>query len=151
MAKNRVIAFINFINSNSNYGEKIISIAQQKNAKNFSIQPVYKNKKIIAINVEKYVMPLDTIFPIKIFEEVLKRFTKKNNYILLRGNALQNRLGSTGLSVDSIEGFIAKQFYQKRDNQSVDRRVSVIANILVASGLCKHGRGCLELPIDYQS
>jgi len=147
MTKNNFKSFIKFINTNSNYGENIISIPQQKKAKNFGIQPVYKNNTIFAINVERYVMPLDTIFPIKIFDEVLKRFSKKNNFTLIRGNALQNRLGSNALPLDSIEGFIAKKFYQKENNQSVDRRVSVIANILVASGICEHGKGCLKLVI----
>lgn len=147
---NKIKAFINFINNKSNYGENIISIPQQKKAKNFIIQPIYKNKNLVAINVERYVMPLDTVFPIAIFEEVLVRFNRDNNYTLKRGNALNYRLGTRGLPFDSIDGFIAEKVYGKKRNHSVDRRVTVIANILVASGICLHGTGCLKLAIDYQ-
>lgn len=55
------------------------------------------------------------------------------------------KLGSNELPCNSIEGHIAKVLYGKVEGNSVFRRMSPIAHILIASGICIDQRGDMEL------
>jgi hypothetical protein len=54
-------------------------------------------------------------------------------------------MGEDGLGPNSIEYIVAKEIYDKKDGYSVDRRISVIANILIAANLCAPSKGSLKL------
>jgi hypothetical protein len=60
-----------------------------------------------------------------------------------RGDAMASKLGNEGLTVDSIEGHIAFEghialvVYSKQPGDSVFRRITPIACILVWAGICK--------------
>ena len=56
-----------------------------------------------------------------------------------------HKLGTDELPFNSIEGHIANVIYGKEKGDSVFRRVSPIAHILIASGICIDKRGDLEL------
>ena len=53
-----------------------------------------------------------------------------------RGDAMNHKLGDPELSFDSIEGHIAHVVYGKEKGDSVFRRITPIACILVWSGVC---------------
>lgn len=62
-----------------------------------------------------------------------------------KGNVMGHRLGTDGLPMDSVEGHVARAVYGKQKGESVFRRVSPIANILVWSGICVNEPGRLSL------
>jgi hypothetical protein len=62
-----------------------------------------------------------------------------------RGNAMNYKLGEPGLSLDSIEGHIAHVVYGKSEGDSVFRRITPIACILIWSSVCKAEPGELVL------
>lgn len=55
------------------------------------------------------------------------------------------KLGETGLPIDSVEGRIAFKVYGKQLGQSVFRRITPIACILIWAGLCVNQSGKLIL------
>jgi hypothetical protein len=138
--KNHQKELMRFLAEKSNNGQNTIVIPLQKKRKNyesFVIHPIYKNSKIVALNVEKRVMPGDTFFSIKIFDFVLQLLSKADEQTLAKGNALKNKMGELGLESNTIEYKVAKNFYDKKDGDSADRRISVISNVLIAANLCK--------------
>jgi hypothetical protein len=82
--------------------------------------------------------------PWEVFEETIKLLKEKNG-CALKGDAMNYKLGETGLPIDSIEGRIAFKFYGKQLGQTVFRRITPIACILVWAGLCVNQRGKLIL------
>jgi len=62
-----------------------------------------------------------------------------------KGNVMGHRLGSDELPMDSVEGHAAHAVYGKQKGESVFRRISPIANILVWSGICVNEPGILSL------
>jgi hypothetical protein len=54
-------------------------------------------------------------------------------------------MGDDGLGPNTIEYIVAKEIYDKKDGDSVDRRISVIANILIQANLCIPKKGHLTL------
>jgi len=62
-----------------------------------------------------------------------------------KGNAMGYRLGSEELPMDSVEGHVAHTVYGKQKGESVFRRITPIANILVWSGICINEPGRLSL------
>ena len=59
------------------------------------------------------------------------------------------RLGDPGLPLDCVEGHIAHVIYGKRRGDSVFRRITPIACILIWAGVCEHARGELVLARSY--
>jgi hypothetical protein len=53
-----------------------------------------------------------------------------------RGNAMEAKLGDNDLPLDSVEGHIAQVVYGKRLGESVFRRITPIACILIWAGIC---------------
>ena len=49
-----------------------------------------------------------------------------------------SKLGDPGLPLDSIEGHVALKVFKKKPEQSVFRRITPIACILIWAGICKH-------------
>jgi len=62
-----------------------------------------------------------------------------------RGDAMKSKLGDVDLSLDSIEGHIAHVAYGKRPGQSVFRRITPVACILIWAGICRAEPGELVL------
>lgn len=58
---------------------------------------------------------------------------------------MEYKLGDGNLSIDSIEGYIAKEVYNKEIGDSVFRRITPIVNILIWSELCENRTGKLIL------
>lgn len=141
---------IKFPEEKSNNGLNTITIPLQKKRKefdSFQIHPIYKNSKIVAINVERRVMPADTVFPIEIFNLVLNSLSKAEDFTLPNGKAQGNRMGNDGLSSNTIEYIVAKEIYNKDNGDTIDRRISVISNVLIAANLCETRPSSLKLKI----
>lgn len=62
-----------------------------------------------------------------------------------RGDAMKSKLGDDGLSLDSVEGHIAATVYGQRSGDSVFRRITPVACILIWAGVCQHSPGELVL------
>ena len=142
------IELIKFLEEKSNNGQNSITIPlknKRKNNDSFQIHPIYKNSKIVAINVERRVMPADTIFPIEIFNLVLNALSKAKDFTLPNGKAQGNRMGDVDLGPNTIEYIVAKEIYKKNDEDTIDRRISVISNILIAAELCESKPNLLQL------
>ena len=139
---------IEFLEKNSNNVQNTIRVQLKRKRENFDsfeIHPIFKNAKIVAINVERRVMPVDTIFPVALFEYVIELLLKADNFTLENGDALKFKMGESGLHERTIEYAVANKFYGKNDRDSADRRISVISNILIASGLCESRPSSLKL------
>ena len=82
--------------------------------------------------------------PWNVFIETINLLNRKGGRAV-RGNAMDYRLGDTGLPLDSIEGHIAHVVYGKQIGDSVFRRISPIAAILIWAGICESAPGELIL------
>ncbi|KAI3349981.1 hypothetical protein EXM65_03055 [Clostridium botulinum] len=93
-----------------------------------------------------YVNNLNTqpFLPWDVFVEAIKLITIKGGKAF-KGNAMNSKLGKDKLPLDSIEGHIACSIYGKKVNDSVFRRISPIAGILVWASLCRNEPGYLIL------
>jgi hypothetical protein len=82
--------------------------------------------------------------PWVVFEETVNLLVN-NGGKAERGDAMMSRLGDEGLPLDSIEGHIADVVYKKQIGDSIFRRISPIAAILVWVGICESDPGELIL------
>jgi len=82
--------------------------------------------------------------PWDIFTETVSLLIQKGGSAE-KGNVMGHRLGSDALPLDSVEGHVAHTVYGKQKGESVFRRISPIANILVWSGICVNEPGKLSL------
>ena len=74
-----------------------------------------------------------------VFDEIEDLFKEKGSCVL-KGNAMEYRLGESGLPTDCIEGRIAYKIYGKKQGDSVFRRITPIVNLLIWAKICKPGR-----------
>lgn len=93
-----------------------------------------------------YVSNLDSkpFLPWKVFTEAVSLIEKKGGRAM-NGNAINFKLGQIGLPVDSVEGHIARTVYGKEIGESVSRRITPVAAILIWAGVCRHEPGELIL------
>ncbi len=80
------------------------------------------------------------ILPWMVFEETI-HILRRQGGRAQRGDAMGCKLGDPGLPLDSIEGHIAKTVYGKQIGDSVFRRISPVAAILIWAGLCDSAPG----------
>lgn len=135
--------FKNFIEEIRATGN-MCTVPQQRGAASFNAS-VQEHEGTLGIYVDKQVMPADPFFPIDIFFFVIRILELAPNSELRRGDAMNHALGDPGLEQNTVEASIAIEFYGARNGDYIYRRISVIANILVASGVCEHGRGVIRL------
>ncbi|MEH6953831.1 hypothetical protein [Neobacillus drentensis] len=82
--------------------------------------------------------------PWSVFEETIMLLNEKSG-CAIKGDAMSNKLGETGLPIDSVEGRIAFKVYGKQLGQTVFRRITPIACILEWAGICMNQRGKVVL------
>ncbi|NPV89943.1 MAG: hypothetical protein HPY50_04105 [Firmicutes bacterium] len=82
--------------------------------------------------------------PWAVFTEAISLLKRKGGRAQ-KGNAMVNKLGEDGLSLDSVEGYIANNVYGKQVGETVFRRITPIACILVWAGICSNEPGKLVL------
>jgi hypothetical protein len=79
-----------------------------------------------------------------VFEETVA-LLGRNGGRASRGDAMNSKLGDDDLSLDSVEGHIAATIYGQREGDSVFRRITPVACILIWAGICRHSPGELVL------
>lgn len=79
-----------------------------------------------------------------VFEKTIE-LLESNGGTALKGDAMGFKLGEGQLPTNSIEGYIAKEVYDKSIGDSVFRRITPIVNILIWVGICENLRGKLIL------
>ena len=84
------------------------------------------------------------LLPWLVFEEAIT-LLNQNGGRAARGDAMSYRLGDPGLALNSVEGHIAYIVYRKNVGDSIFRRISPIAAILVWAGMCDEAPGELIL------
>ena len=82
--------------------------------------------------------------PWVVFEQAVK-VMEQNNGIAKRGNAMDAPLGYSKLPLDSIEGHIASVVYGRKCGDTVFRRITPIACILIWAGICEPKPGKLSI------
>lgn len=98
--------------------------------------------------VEVSNLHLQPFLPWAVFETAVELLVE-NDGRAEKGSAQAGKLGEDGLSLDSIEGRVASKVYGAKLGDSVFRRITPIACILVWAGVCENGRG--ELILDRKS
>jgi hypothetical protein len=84
------------------------------------------------------------LLPWAAFEETARLLVRKGGRAT-RGNVMEAKLGEGGLPLDSVEGHVAQTVYGKRPGESVLRRITPIACILIWAGVCEAAPGELVL------
>ncbi len=69
----------------------------------------------------------------------------KNGGRAKRGNAMGSRLGEPDVQINSVEGYVTQMVYGKRVGETVFRRITPIASILIWAGICEHAPNELVL------
>jgi len=82
--------------------------------------------------------------PWEVFTEAVALLIHKGGRAL-RGDAMGARLGEDRLSLASVEGHIAHKIYGATNGDSVFRRISPVAAVLIWAGMCEHAPGELLL------
>ena len=88
---------------------------------------------------------MDTI---DIVNQIKKKFYQTGSPVkipLLKGCRVFDAQLREGLSLDSVEGHIAYTIYKKKHGDSIFRRITPIACILIWTGICCHKPGELIL------
>ena len=84
------------------------------------------------------------MLPWVVFEEAVALLVRQGGHAT-RGDAMKCRMGDDGLSADSVEGHIAAVVYGKRRGDTVFRRITPVACILIWAGQCRATPGELVL------
>ena len=110
-------------------GDNTKLVSQRGKGKSFKIKKVIINE-IIGIEVER-VLKSYKFLPLSIFEDIINQLISTKSKFLSRGSAMKYKLGEGDLNKNSIEGYIAIKYYDRKKGDSVFRRISAISNILV--------------------
>lgn len=97
-----------------------------------SFNAVLNENGILVDNLGSY-----SLLEWKVFEEIENLFREKGPKVL-KGDAMNYKLGECGLGIDSVEGRIAYKIYNKGLGDSVFRRISSISGILIWVGICEN-------------
>jgi len=89
-------------------------------------------------------LPTQPFLPWAVFQETVRLLVRKGGRAK-RGDAMGPRLGDVRLPMDSVEGHVARVVYGKRRGDSVFRRITPIACILIWAGVCEAAPGELIL------
>jgi hypothetical protein len=84
------------------------------------------------------------LLPWEVFEEAVSLLVRCGGHAD-RGDAMKCKLGDDGLSVDSVEGHIAAVVYDRRRGDTVFRRITPVACVLIWAGICRASPGELVL------
>ncbi len=92
--------------------------------------------RLVDAGIEVDNLSAQPFLPWDVFIETINLLNRKGGRAE-RGDAVQSRLGDAGLRLDTIEGHIAFVVYGKQVGDSIFRRISPIAAILIWAGICE--------------
>jgi len=137
-------------------GQTAEEILRQKfaSADNPAAIPLMKGGKtfyatLVAEGIEVSNLGAERVLPWHVFETTLQ-LLHENGGSALRGNAMGFRLGDTELPLNSVEGRVAHRVYGKVPGDSVFRRISPIAAIMVWAEICTSADKKLSLLSKWQ-
>ena len=104
----------------------------------------YFKAKLVEGGIEVDNLGSSPFLPWAVFQEAICLLIRNNGHAA-RGDAMTVKLGGPGLETDTIEGHIAQVVYGKCIGDSVFRRITPIACVLVWAELCEYQRGGLIL------
>lgn len=131
-------------------GNTVISIIKKKFSENGGSARIplqrggHFRAKLVDGGIEVDNLGKQSFLPWRVFQEAINLLMHKHG-IAVRGNAMNSRLGTGELPFDSIEGHIAAVVYNKKEGDSVFRRITPIACILKWAGICRFEPGKLVL------
>ncbi|WP_409292718.1 hypothetical protein [Peribacillus sp. SCS-37] len=104
--------------------------------------PLIRNGKSMEVEMTEegiYVSNLHTspFLPWDCFELAVELLRAKGGEAI-KGDAMSGKLGDSKLPIDSVEGFIAYKLYDKKIGDSVFRRITPVAAILIWAGICEN-------------
>jgi hypothetical protein len=131
--------------------DRIINIIKSKfeSEGNPARIPLLKGNKTFQAKLSEKGIYVDNLgssqfLPWEVFIETVRLLHEKGGRAI-RGNAINYRLGESGLPIDSVEGNIALKVYRKKLGESVFRRITPVACILIWAGICRHEPNLLIL------
>jgi hypothetical protein len=119
-------------------------------AGNPAVIPLMKGGKafqatLTAAGIEVDNLRAEKLLPWTVFETAWQLLRENGGSAALRGNAMGFRLGDDELPLNSVEGRVAHRVYGKVPGDSVFRRVSPIAAIMVWAEMCTSANKRLSL------
>ncbi|WP_409294062.1 hypothetical protein V1498_12545 [Peribacillus sp. SCS-26] len=115
---------------------------RMKSAGNKVTIPLIKKGKFMEAELAEdgiYVTNLNTspFLPWKCFELAVELLKTKGGKAI-KGDAMYGKLGDSKLPIDSVEGYIAYKLYNKKLGDSVFRRITPVAAMLIWAGICEN-------------
>ena len=104
----------------------------------------YFTARLTAEGIEVDNLGSQPLLPWAVFAETIKLLQVQGGKAK-KGNAMKYKLGDAELGLDTIEGYISHKVYRQQKGESVFRRVTPIANILVWADVCQSSKGYLSL------
>ncbi|MCR4956557.1 MAG: DUF2089 domain-containing protein [Lachnospiraceae bacterium] len=89
-------------------------------------------------------LPSNRVLTWKAFDCVME-VLNQNGGKAPKGNAMKAKLGEPGLTLDTVEGYVAFHAYGAKKGDSVLRTISSLSAILEWAGVCRNGYGFLKL------
>lgn len=99
---------------------------------------------LVTLGVEVDNLDTQPLLPWSVFEEAVRCIIACGGRAK-RGDAMQSRLGEPRLPLDSIEGHVAAVVYGRNPGDSVFRRITPIACLLIWADICTAAPGELVL------
>lgn len=121
---------------NQNHGIASISMAR---GNTFQIYYEEYGNGIYATN-----LPHNRIITWKVFDYAVE-VIQKNGGKALKGQAMKAKLGEPGLTLDTVEGYVAHYGYNVKFGDSTLRMISPLSAILEWADICINGYGYLQL------
>ena len=107
-----------------------------KDATSIEILTQFEDSQIVGIRANS--LCTNDFIPIAVFWFVITQLFLSPTNSLKKGNGQSAILGDANCPLYSIEGLVAQIFYSKNIGDNIFRRISVIANTLVAAGICNN-------------
>lgn len=93
------------------------------------------NATLVPLGVEVDTLGTQPFLPWSAFEEAV-RCIRMCGGRAARGDAMQSRLRESGLPLNSVEGHVATVVYERKPGDTVFRRITPIACLLIWAGIC---------------
>ncbi len=122
------------------------ALIPQVKGNGFRIQLIQHNGEP-ALSVER-VLGNKNILPLEVFRLVIRHLLGSPGYRQIIGNAIAFPIGQGNMTPDSVEAFVAMEYYKKNVGDWAFMRGHAIRYILVATGICERANGFLSLRLN---
>lgn len=108
-----------------------------------NVMPVFQDNVLTGVTVTN--LGKQPFLPMSVFGATIELLLHAPDHKAIKGSAMNGRLGSASLPMDSVEGHVAFTIYGKQIDDSVFQRITPISRILGTANVCINGRGHLQL------